>query len=167
MSNFKIGDRVTLSKSTEKGKITKINENEVTVMLDFGIEITCKPNELVQDINELIKGKVKLNTLGKPIITDKKEVKQKEVDLHIDPIRFEKLHLNGASSLQLQLQQLQLFIDTQYKKRNLDIIVIHGKGSGKLKNAVIDYLNNHPYVLSHKPANEWEYGNGAVEVKLK
>ena len=45
--------------------------------------------------------------------------------------------------------------------------VIHGKGTGILKGAVIEFLSDHPLVKSHEPAAPSE-GNGGVTIaKLK
>ena len=45
--------------------------------------------------------------------------------------------------------------------------VIHGKGTGILKGAVLEYLSDHPLVKSHEPAAPSE-GNGGVTIaKLK
>ena len=41
--------------------------------------------------------------------------------------------------------------------------VIHGKGTGTLKRAVLDYLSDHPLVAKHYPASPSE-GNGGVTI---
>ena len=45
--------------------------------------------------------------------------------------------------------------------------VIHGHGSGRLRNAVREFLKSHPAVASHAPAGQAEGGNGATVAKLR
>ena len=45
--------------------------------------------------------------------------------------------------------------------------VIHGHGSGRLRNAVREFLKSHPSVVSHAPAGQAEGGNGATVAKLR
>lgn len=169
MESFKIGDSVILSNSREKGKIIAIGNKKIKVMLDFGLDIECFPNEIVHDISKILPDKIKVNAAGKPIYTQGNSSKEKNVvsDLHLTESQALKIKMENGSSIQVQLKKLQLVINENFQKRNLRLVIIHGEGSGKLKAAVQDYLSTHPHVLSFKQANEWEYANGALEVTLK
>lgn len=56
------------------------------------------------------------------------------------------------------------FISDSYKLKNYDIIIMHGKGSGALKDAVHEYLRNNKNVISFKTDN---FNDGITIVKLK
>ena len=45
--------------------------------------------------------------------------------------------------------------------------VIHGKGTGTLKSAVLEYLSTHPLVSKHYPASPGEGGGGVTIADLK
>jgi DNA mismatch repair protein MutS2 len=45
--------------------------------------------------------------------------------------------------------------------------IIHGKGTGVLKQEVSRYLSNHPLVKSYQQADRFSGGYGATEVTLK
>ncbi len=44
--------------------------------------------------------------------------------------------------------------------------IIHGKGTGALRQAVREHLNNHPLVASHRPGDHHEGGDGVTIVQL-
>ena len=44
--------------------------------------------------------------------------------------------------------------------------IIHGKGAGTLKRAVLDHIADHPLVESHEPASPAEGGGGVTIAKL-
>jgi DNA mismatch repair protein MutS2 len=59
--------------------------------------------------------------------------------------------------------------------RHLDVVslaglpwvqIIHGKGTGALRRAVRDFLRTHPLVVSHRPGDEGEGGEGVTVAML-
>lgn len=44
--------------------------------------------------------------------------------------------------------------------------IIHGKGTGKLRKAVREFLTGHPLVSSHEPGARSEGGDGVTVAKL-
>ena len=45
--------------------------------------------------------------------------------------------------------------------------IIHGKGTGTLKGAVLEFLSGHPLVVSHHPASPSEGGGGVTIARLQ
>jgi DNA mismatch repair protein MutS2 len=45
--------------------------------------------------------------------------------------------------------------------------IVHGKGTGVLKQEVSRYLSSHPLVKSYHQADRWSGGFGATEVVLR
>jgi len=58
------------------------------------------------------------------------------------------------------------FLYENYVARRPSVRIVHGKGTGVLRNAVRDYLSGHQLVKSFRPANESEGGAGVTIVKL-
>jgi len=64
------------------------------------------------------------------------------------------------------LPQLEQYLDQAYLAELPWVRIIHGKGTGKLRQAVRDYLRKHPQVKSVAGAAEAEGGEGVTVVKL-
>ena len=62
------------------------------------------------------------------------------------------------------------YLDEKLDKASLrglnQITIIHGYGTGALKNAVNDYLKNSPYVSKYRYGDETEGRDGVVIVDL-
>jgi len=64
------------------------------------------------------------------------------------------------------LDELDAYLDRALLAAMPQVRVIHGHGSGRLREAVREHLRNHPAVASHRPGRRDEGGNGATVVKL-
>ena len=53
-------------------------------------------------------------------------------------------------------------VDAAFRAGLSSIRVVHGKGTGALRRAVRQYLDEHPLVSSHEPAKPAEGGEGAT-----
>lgn len=89
------------------------------------------------------------------------------VDLHIEKLLPDVKGLSNAAIMEFQLQALQRALQTAIVNRQEQMIIIHGIGSGVLKDAVHRVLAETPEVLRF--SNEWlgKYGFGATEVIFK
>ena len=59
------------------------------------------------------------------------------------------------------------FLDESYLAGHSTVRIIHGMGTGALRNAVHDFLRHHPHVARYTLAQQSEGGNGATIVELK
>ena len=64
------------------------------------------------------------------------------------------------------LFRLEPFLNQAFLVGLPTVRVIHGKGTGTLRQAVREELKNHPLVNSFRPAELAEGGNGATIVEL-
>jgi DNA mismatch repair protein MutS2 len=64
------------------------------------------------------------------------------------------------------LLRLDQYLDQAFLARLPWVRIIHGKGSGALRQAVRQDLNGHPMVSSYRPGDESEGGEGVTVVKL-
>ena len=64
------------------------------------------------------------------------------------------------------LQRLDRFLDKSLLASVGAVRIIHGHGSGRLRNAVREHLKGHPAVSSHRPGKAEEGGDGATVVAL-
>jgi DNA-nicking Smr family endonuclease len=58
------------------------------------------------------------------------------------------------------------FLHDTYRSGIYHVRIIHGKGSGVLRQEVGRYLSNHPLVKSFGPADRYHGNIGATEVEL-
>jgi DNA mismatch repair protein MutS2 len=59
------------------------------------------------------------------------------------------------------------FLDESYLSGLRTVRIVHGIGTGALRNAVHDFLKHHPHVSRYTLAHQSEGGNGATIVELK
>ncbi|MGE5224273.1 MAG: endonuclease MutS2, partial [Omnitrophica WOR_2 bacterium] len=65
------------------------------------------------------------------------------------------------------LDALERYLDAAYLAGMPFVRIIHGKGTGKLRQAVREVLSEHPHVRSYEPGGEKEGGDGVTVAKLK
>lgn len=89
------------------------------------------------------------------------------LDLHIEKLMPDIHGLSNAAIMEIQLGALQRAVQSAIVHGQEQMIVIHGVGSGVLRNAVHQLLAETPQVLRY--SNEWlgKYGFGATEVIFK
>ncbi|RMF89223.1 MAG: endonuclease MutS2, partial [Nitrospinota bacterium] len=64
------------------------------------------------------------------------------------------------------LPRLERYLDHAFQAGLPRVRIIHGKGSGRLRQAVLDYLRSHPAVKAFVPCSPQEGGWGATAVEL-
>ena len=89
------------------------------------------------------------------------------LDLHIEKLMPHIKGLGNAAIMEIQLSALQRALQYAVVQHQEILIVIHGVGTGVLKDAVHKMLATTPDVLRY--SNEWlgKYGYGATEVVFK
>jgi DNA mismatch repair protein MutS2 len=85
----------------------------------------------------------------KDSLTEQKE----ELDLH-------RLTVDEA------IPRLEEFLYKSFQSGLLRVWVVHGKGTGVLRQEMRRYLSKHPLVRSHRPADSQHGGAGATQVEL-
>jgi hypothetical protein len=109
-----------------------------------------------------------LNTQG--LIYDASRLKQHlepakyELDLHIEKISDNWKSLSNFEMLSLQLQILEKYVDLAIAHRQPSMIVIHGLGTGKLRDEVHELLRLKKQVKSFVNQYDPRYGYGATEI---
>ena len=64
------------------------------------------------------------------------------------------------------LEELDRYLDRALLSSHREVRVVHGFGSGRLRQAVRQHLRPHPAVGGFRPGRENEGGNGATVVSL-
>jgi len=149
---LKIGDSVTVRSLNQKGFIISDVDDSQTVMVQIG----------------LIKTKVKKSDLIK--IKSDEEVKQKtnasrKVRLRTSSIN-PTIDIRGYN-LDDALLELDKYLDDAFMSNLNQVQVIHGKGTGVLREGVRQFLKNHKHVKESRLGTFNEGGDGVTIVKFK
>ena len=78
--------------------------------------------------------------------------------------RYPKLDIHGETTLTC-IAIIKSFINDNYKLKNKNIIIIHGKGTGALKKATHEYLKGHKMVEKYY-IDGLNDGQTIVELKI-
>ncbi len=77
-----------------------------------------------------------------------------------------EIHLRGLR-VEPALLELERYLDDAMSAGVDQVRIIHGKGTGQMKNAVWDYLRKHPGISSYRLGEPGEGGSGATVAKMK
>ncbi|HUP11234.1 MAG TPA: Smr/MutS family protein, partial [Niastella sp.] len=86
------------------------------------------------------------------------------VDLHIEKLTDDWKHLNNAEILDIQLKEFEKWYDLALAHHQSTLIVIHGVGSGRLRDEIHDVLRLKRDVKSFINQYHPSYGYGATEI---
>lgn len=89
------------------------------------------------------------------------------VDLHADALLDSTAGLSHSDILNYQLDVMRKTIKEHEKEKGRKIILIHGKGEGVLRRAVINELRYRFKSYPYQDASFQEYGYGATQVTIK
>ncbi|NNC82662.1 MAG: hypothetical protein HKN79_03725 [Flavobacteriales bacterium] len=99
-------------------------------------------------------------------IKDRKDSGVWEVDLHIQELIDNSHGMMKHEIVQLQLDHFQGKLDEAIDKGLKKVIFIHGRGEGRLRNAIREILTRYPN-CEFLDADYKRYGVGATEVRIK
>ena len=89
-----------------------------------------------------------------------------EVDLHIEKLVAEWSNLSNFEILTIQLNTFEKYLDLAIAHHQHNLIVIHGVGTGKLKDEIHEILKARREVRSFINQYDPRYGYGATEIFL-
>ena len=114
----------------------------------------------------IMKINVKLKDLRKSNgVPEKKEKKAREVKLNLKTVES-RVDLRGMDSEEA-CYTTDKYLDEAYLGNLSEVTVVHGKGTGVLRNAINNMLKRHPHVKSYRLGVYGEGGDGVTIVTLK
>ena len=141
---FLINDYVKINESSQSGKIIELNGENVKI-----------------DINGLII-KTKTNNISKINKQEKKEYKPR---LRMDRVSSE-LNLVGQR-IDEALVKLDAYLDSAYGSNMESVKIIHGFGTGQLRNAIREHLKRNKTVKEFGNGDIYDGGSNVTIVKFK
>lgn len=86
------------------------------------------------------------------------------VDLHIEKLQNDWKHMSNFEILTLQLQEFQKWFDLSIAHKQPSLIIIHGVGTGKLRDEIHDLLKTKREVKHFINQYDPRFGYGATEI---
>ncbi len=148
---FSEGDQVRVRSIGRKGEITKIDRDKKEAQIQAGImQVTASLADLVKvDI---------------PDDNEEKQLKNYRVKKaqHVSP----KLDLRGERYEAAQFK-VDKYLDDAFLAGLNEVEIVHGKGTGALRNAVEEVLENNAHVKDYRLGRQKEGGMGVTIVKIQ
>lgn len=147
---FNIGDKVLFKKKKGEGKIISfINSDKVLILDNFGFEVEVALSELIPSSSDYIsKESYGEDFLNKDLCIDEEKIQDNnknsssriKIDLHTEKLNHDLEGLSNTEIINIQIRYFEKEINFFRKKNVEELIVVHGIGSGLLKDRVHESL---------------------------
>jgi len=181
MDGYSLGMKVYLSDRDESGVILQFFEDrrvelELEDLFTMRVpidQITLTSTRQVKQINASM-DQVTMQDIGENVrkvdyqksLKDRKDSGVWEVDLHIQELVDNSHGMMKHAIVQLQLDTFDKKLNEAIDRGMHKVIFIHGRGEGRLRNAIREILKRYPNCES-LDADYKRYGIGATEVRVK
>ncbi|RIK32422.1 MAG: endonuclease MutS2 [Anaerolineae bacterium] len=147
-----LGERVLVSTLNAEGVVTAVSESDAEVQVG-SLRVRARMSELVRKSG-----------------SESKVESQKSSDLRpatFDSTKSPGLELNLRGKLVDEgLDELEKYLERAYSAGLLFVRIVHGKGTGKLRDAVRNALKSSEYVASFEEPKDNEGGAGVTVAKM-
>lgn len=153
IKNVKLGDSVFITSLNQEGIVASIPDSKGELIIQVGI----------MKINVHISNLMRKNQSKDPVITAKSSVKisssgNKSVTTSLD--------LRGQT-LDEAMMNVDKYLDDVYLSYLNEVTIIHGKGTGVLRQGITDMLKHHSHVKAYRPGKYGEGGIGVTVVEIR
>lgn len=145
-SSFRVGDRVRLERLRGEGVITAL-EGETAEVLVGRVRVRARLNELVRAGSAAARSTMSKEAVSLP------RASALEVDVR-------------GRMVDEALEEVERRLDAAYLAGTPYLRIVHGKGTGRLREAIRRALRQSPYVRSFEAGAEAEGGEGVTFVRL-
>lgn len=164
---LKVGDRVYVPSFSNEGIIAELNEKKKQAQVECGsLKIWCKISDLMAIVGGAEKQAQKSAAKSKPKIKNKSETVSVTRNLDRDRMPAREINLLGMT-VQEAVLELDDFIDSALISGFDEIKIVHGFGTGKLRDGVREYLRKNRRVAEFRAGTYGEGEGGVTIVKLK
>lgn len=179
--SFQVGQKIVFLHDAGGGKILEILEKRYLILDDDGFERLCLANEIgpvhgseyriddtaIKGINEDESFATGSHASRSGQLTgSRKPVEVWEIDLHIEALTDSHSGWTNTDIVRKQMLEFRSFFKRAQSRRIRKLVVIHGVGTGVLKEEVREFLRKQDGV-EFFDADYAEYGKGATAVELR
>lgn len=159
LQSLKLGERVTVSTLNTEGVITALGESDAEVQIG-SLRVRARLTDLVRRSGE-----------PSPVLSNQ-PVDDRPTTSAIRPKGSPsgsspgiELNLRGKL-VEEGLEELDRYLEKAYSSGLLFVRIVHGKGTGRLREAVRNALKSSPYVASFEEPKDNEGGAGVTVAKM-
>jgi len=145
--NFKVGDRVFVKSINQFANILKINTSKESASVQAGILKLEVPFDEIKIVEEKKEKVYNINNHKKTPVRSEIDLRGKMVDEAV--------------------YELETYLDRATLNGYTEVYVIHGKGTGALREGILKYLKTCKYVKEYRIGGHGEGGLGCTVVTLK
>jgi DNA mismatch repair protein MutS2 len=163
---LRLGDKVRLRSLNTQGVLTSLGEEEAEVQVGV-LRIRAR----LADIEPLSAAAPIATAPRKPAAAERRAAianrpeKPASPDAVLPASPGIELDLRGQRA-EDALEALERYLDSAYLAGLPFVRIIHGKGTGRLRDVVRQALQSHPHVRSHESGGQREGGDGVTVAKL-
>jgi MutS2 family protein len=151
IKNIKPGDSVFIVTLNQNGYVLSAPDNKGEVLVQVGL---MKINAHISNLaRKEEKQDRKKNSSSIKISTDKSKTISTSIDIR-------------GQSLDEALLNVDKYLDDAYLSSLNEVTIIHGKGTGVLRQGINDMLRHHSHVKSYRPGKYGEGGIGVTVVEI-
>jgi DNA mismatch repair protein MutS2 len=167
---------INLNANIENTKINAIDKSEIKINQEVYVSNLKQNGIILSNIsksNEVLVqiGSMKINIPIKYLEKSKKEKSAKPISNNytsISKTRNAKTEINVIGyTVEEAIFVVDKFLDDCSLAKIKTARIVHGKGTGKLKNGIHQFLKNHPHVSSYRMGTYGEGEMGVTVVELK
>ena len=155
--DLQLGDRVRLRTLNAQGTVTALEDEEAEVQVGL-----LRVRARLSEIEPLAAAPAEASPMARP----SRRGVETPITSPLPASPGMELDLRGQRADEA-LDALERYLDAAYLAGLPFVRIIHGKGTGKLRQAVRHALTGHPHVRSFEPGGESEGGAGVTVVKLQ
>jgi DNA mismatch repair protein MutS2 len=156
LSSIKLGERVTVKSLNAEGLVTALGESDAEVQIGT-LRVRARLSDLVRRVSE-----------QSPISSNQKNAASHEssvVNRQSSSPGME-VDLRGLMA-EDALDKMERYLEQAFLSGLPFVRIIHGKGTGRLRQAVREALRGHEYVGAFEEGGSTEGGEGVTVAKLK
>jgi DNA mismatch repair protein MutS2 len=150
-SPIRLGEKVTVSTLNAEGVVTALGESDAEVQIGT-IRVRARLSDLLKKSSQ-------------PVVEEKKKTVTRETSTVSSKSPGMEVDLRGLMS-EDALDKMERYLEQAYLSGLPFVRIIHGKGTGKLRQAVRTALRSHEYVKAFEEGGDKEGGEGVTVAKL-
>lgn len=150
--SLKLGERVFVSTLNADGVVTALGETDAEVQIG-SLRVRARLSDLQRKSNE------QSPMSSEPVLVSRQSA--------VSSTRSPGLELNLRGKLVDEgLAELERYLERAYSAGLLFVRIVHGKGTGRMREAVRNALKESPYVASFEEPKDTEGGAGVTVAKM-
>ncbi|HNE04204.1 MAG TPA: endonuclease MutS2 [Anaerolineales bacterium] len=154
---LKLGEKVTVSSLNAEGVVTALGESDAEVQIGT-IRVRAKMSDLIRKSQEKSEASNEKKVVSKSVSSSRSSLPAtSSPGMEVD--------LRGLMA-EDALDKMERYLEQAYLSGLPWVRIIHGKGTGKLRQAVRETLKGHTYVKSFEEGASNEGGEGVTVAKL-